>query len=60
MKTQIANLTKTTLLVTAPLRADQHKIHFTGCSPDLGYSLDITYNLTVQAPPHHGPGPGGD
>jgi hypothetical protein len=46
-------------LMLAPLRPGTHTIHFTGSSPDLGYSLDVTYNLTVQPPPHHGPGPDG-
>ena len=47
-------------LMVAPLRAGQHTIHLTGSSPDLGCSLNISYNLTVQAPPHHGSGLGGD
>jgi hypothetical protein len=40
-------------LFLAPLRAGQHTIHFTGSNPDLGYSLDITYNLIVQKPASH-------
>ena len=35
-------------LMLAPLSPGKHTIHFTGNSPDLGYSLDITYNLTIQ------------
>lgn len=35
-------------LFLAPMRPGKHTIHFTGSNPDLGSSLDITYNLTVQ------------
>jgi len=45
-------------LMLAPLRPGQHTIHFTGSSPDLGYSLDVTYNLTVEAQPHPCADPG--
>jgi hypothetical protein len=34
-------------LMLAPLSAGQHQIHFTGGSPLLNFSLDVTYNITV-------------
>jgi len=33
-----------------PLSAGPHTIHFTGATPDFGFGMDITYNLTVAAP----------
>jgi hypothetical protein len=34
-------------LMLAPLSAGQHEIRFGGTFPEFGFSLDITYNLTV-------------
>jgi len=39
-------------LMLAPLSPGKHTIHFTGNNVDLGYSVDTTYNLTVQKAPH--------
>jgi hypothetical protein len=35
-------------LLLAPLSAGNHVIHFGGGFPSLGFSLDMTYNLTVK------------
>ena len=37
-------------LMLAPLSPGKHTIHFTGNNVDLGYALDITYNITVPKP----------
>lgn len=37
-------------LMVAPLRPGQHTIHFTGNNVDLGFSLDITYHITISPP----------
>jgi hypothetical protein len=34
-------------LMLAPLCSGHHTIHFTGNNVDLGYTLDITYHITV-------------
>jgi hypothetical protein len=34
-------------LMLAPLPVGRHTLHFTGTIPAFGFSLDITYNLTV-------------
>ena len=34
-------------LMVPPLSAGRHKIQFGGTYADFGFSLDITYNLTV-------------
>jgi len=34
-------------LMLAPLSVGEHVIHFSGAYPDVGFTLDITYNLTV-------------
>ena len=41
-------------LMLDPLKAGNHLLHFHGSLPDAGFSLDITYHLTVQ--PDHGCG----
>ena len=38
-------------LMLAPLSAGQHTIHFTGQIPAFGFSMDVTYHLTVKG--HH-------
>ena len=37
-------------LMLAPFHPGVHTIHFTASSPDLGYSIDIIYNITVPKP----------
>jgi hypothetical protein len=39
-------------LMLAPLSVGQHTIHFTGTFVSFGFTLDITYHLSVV--PHHG------
>lgn len=39
-------------LMLAPLSPGAHTIHFTGNNVDLGYTLDITYHLTIPRARH--------
>jgi hypothetical protein len=40
-------------LMVAPPRVGRHAIHFHGSLPDLPFTLDITYHLTVLRDHHH-------